>query len=221
MLKEDSLTLPCCRGSVTCSESSNGSLATMERSQLYLAHYDYAANLYSRLVKQHQENADAWYGLVRAQLGQHHSREAYAAAEQALNQAPQMAGTQTAAGLAMYRWGDLMRAEEYFRAAIKIDPNYPGGLAGLAWVCKTISMFNTARDLYLKAWHLAPDDPELIVAHAYTLEGDAHIAALEDALLRLYPASDDARDLRVHIANDKALAGRVVRRLVSPYRAAS
>ena len=189
------------------------------RKELFAARYENAVALYSKLLAQDPAEGDAWYGLVRAELGLHQSREAYAAAEQALSKAPESAGAQTAAGLAMYRRGDVSKAEAYFRAALKIKPDYPGALTGMASVYATVSRFKTARDLHLAAYREVPEDPELMVAHANTLKGAEHIAALEQALARFDPASEQARNLRVHIANDRAVGSRKLRRLVSPYSA--
>jgi tetratricopeptide (TPR) repeat protein len=187
------------------------------RKELFAARYENAVALYSKLLAEQPAETDAGYGLVRAELGLHQSREAYAAAEQALRKAPESAGAQTAAGLAMYRRGEVAKAEAYFRAALKINPNYPGALTEMASVYATVSRFKTARELRLAAYGQAPDDPELMAVHANTLKGAEHIAALEEALGRFDPASEQARNLRVHIANDRAVGTRKLGRLVSPY----
>jgi len=155
--------------------------------------------------------------LVRAEIAAHHSGKAYAVAEQALAKAPQTAGAETAAGLAMYRRGDLYKAESHFRAALAIKPDYPGALRGMASIYSAVSKPRTARDFRLRAYRQSPDDPELMVAYANTLKGPDHIAALEAALLKIDPTTEQARNLRVHIANDRALGDRKLRRLVSPF----
>jgi tetratricopeptide (TPR) repeat protein len=188
------------------------------RSELFAARYENAASLYTKLVAEQPDAADAWYGLVRAELGMHHAPEAYAAAEQALAKAPQSAGAETAAGLATYRHGDLAKAEAHFRTAMKINPNYPGALRGLASIYSAVSKPKSARDLRLMAFRQSPDDPELMLAYANTLKGAEHITALEAALARLDSATELARNLRVHIANDRAVGDRKLRRLVSPYQ---
>jgi hypothetical protein len=58
----------------------------------------------------------------------------------------------------------------------------------------------------------------LIIAHVNTLNGEAHIAALEQALAIYDSESEEARNLRAHIQTDRALAGRKLNRLVSPYQ---
>jgi tetratricopeptide (TPR) repeat protein len=112
-------------------------LAEAQR-ELFAARYENAVTLYSKIVEQRPAEADAWYGLVRAQLGSHHSREAYTAAGQALDKAPQTAGAETAAGLAMYRRGDLPKAEAHYQAALKIKRDYPGALRGMESSCSRV-----------------------------------------------------------------------------------
>ncbi len=188
------------------------------RSELFAGRYERASSLYSKILAEKPNDGDAWYGLVRAELEMHHSRQVYAAAEQAIAKAPGSAGAETVAGLAMYRRGDLGKAEEHFRTALKIDPNYPGALRGLASIYSAVSKPKTARDLRLKAFQQSPDDPELMLTYANTLKGTEHIAALQAALSKVDSGTELARNLRIHIANDQALGDRKLRRLVSPYQ---
>jgi tetratricopeptide (TPR) repeat protein len=185
--------------------------------ELFADRFENASSLYSKLTEEQPELSDAWYGLVRAEIAAHHSGKAYAAAEQALAKAPQTAGAETAAGLAMFRSGNLSKAELHFRAALAINPEYPGALRGIAAIYSAVSKPKTARDFLLRAYRQSPDDPGLMVVYANTLKGAEHIAALEAALAKIDPATEQARNLRVHIANDKAIGDRKLSRLVSPY----
>ena len=151
------------------------------RQELFAARYENAASLFSKLVTAEPSNGDAWCGLVQAEVAAKHSPDAYAAAEEALNKAPKSAGAQAAMGLADFRRGDLPKASHEFEAALKLDPNYPAALIGLARVSSAVSLFRTARDLRLRAWRLSPDDPSLAPAYACTLETKDRIAALEAA----------------------------------------
>jgi tetratricopeptide (TPR) repeat protein len=185
--------------------------------ELFADRFENASSLYSKLVGEQPEQSDAWYGLVRAEIAAHHSSQAYAAAEQALAKAPQTAGAETAAGLAMFRRGNFSSAESHFRAALAIKPDYPGALEGMASLYYAVSRAKTGQDLLLRAFRHAPDDPRLMLAYANTLKGPEHIAALDAVLAKLDPAAEQARNLRAHIANDRALGDRKLRRLVSPY----
>jgi tetratricopeptide (TPR) repeat protein len=185
--------------------------------ELFADRFENASSLYSNLLEEQPELSDAWYGLVRAEIAAHHSAKAYSAAEQALAKAPQTAGAETAAGLAMFRRGNLSKAELHFRAALSINPDYPGALRGLASMYSAVSKPKTARDFLLRAYRQSPDDPGLMVAYANTLKGPEHIAALEAALAKIDSATEQARNLRVHIANDRAIGDRKLSRLVSPY----
>src|SRR5262249_17465670 len=170
------------------------------------------------IVSEQPADGDAWYGLVKSLLELRDSHQAYSAAEQALAKASQTPGAEAAAGLAEYRRGDLAKAETHFRAALKLNPEYPGALRGVASVYSAVSKPKTARDLRLKAYRLSPDDPELMLAYANTLKGAEHIAALEAVLKEIDAATELARNLKTHVANDRAVGDRKLRRLVSPYQ---
>lgn len=194
------------------------SLVVKARQELFAARYENAAGLFSKALAEEPSDGDAWCGLVQALLAAKHSRQAYAAAEEALNKAPQSAGAQAAMGFADFRRGDLPKASHEFEAALQLDPNYPAALIGLAKVSSAASLFRTARDLRLRAWRLSPDDPSLAPAYAGTLKAKDRIAALEAAYAKLDPASEEARALSVRIAVARALADRKPGRLVSPYQ---
>lgn len=188
------------------------------KAALYTARYPLAVDLYRKELARNPAWSDGYYGLVRALLRSHRPQEAYSAAEDALRNNPNTPGGETAAGLASFRKGNLEEAENHFHAALKLDPRYPGGLVGFASICSTVSKFKTARDLRLLAYRTSPADPELMLFHANTLSGAQHIAALQEVLAIYDPASEDARNLRVHIQADRALGDRKLRRLVSPYQ---
>ena len=198
---------------------SNENALADARKALYAARYDQAVDLYRKCLGENASASDAYYGLVRALLRSHHSQDAIAAADEALRRAPGTAGTEAAAGMASFRRGDLQKAEEHFRAAVNLDGKYPGGLVGLASIYSTVSKFKTAQQMRLNAFRFSPDDPDLMLAHANTLTGADHIAALEQVLAIYNASSEEAHNLRAHIQTDRALGDRKLRRLVSPYQA--
>lgn len=184
---------------------------------LFAARYKQAAALYSQALAEGTNDANAYYGLVRALIEDHRSHQAYRAAEDGLAKDTRTPGVQTAAGLAAYRRGDLPSAEDHYRQALQLDKDYAGALYGLASINNMLSRFQTARGFVLSAYRSSPTDPLLMLARANTLKGAEHIAALQEALALLDPESDDARRLSAHIADDVAAGGRKLRRLVSPY----
>lgn len=200
---------------LACS-AQTGALKDAEK-ELFAARYKSAAELYAKIVETDPSESSAYYGLVRSLLEDHRSHEAYKVAAEALQKSPQAPSVQTAAGLAAYRSGDLAKAEEYFHAALRLDPGYPGALQGLASIHRIISRFKTARDLQLAAYRKSPGDPELMIAYANTLKGAKHIAALQEVLASLDPDSEEARRVAAHIANDLAVGDRKLSRLTSPY----
>jgi cytochrome c-type biogenesis protein CcmH/NrfG len=116
-----------------------------------------------------------------------------------------------------YRRGELSKAEECYRSALKTDPNYPGAVSGIAAIFFAVSKFATGRQLMEQAYRLRPDDPDFMLAHANTLRGAEHLAVLEKVLLMLDPTAEEAQSLRAHIANDRAVGDRKTARLVSEY----
>ena len=170
-----------------------------------------ASSLYSKLVEEQPEQSEAWYGLVQGRNSGPPFRQSIRGGRTGFGKAPATAGAETAAGLAMFRHGNLSKAELHFRTALAIKPDYPGALRGLASIYFAVSKPKTARDLLLRAYRQSPDDPGLMVAYANTLKGSEHIAALEAALAKIDPASEQARNLRVHIANDRAIGDRKLR----------
>jgi hypothetical protein len=93
-------------------------------------------------------------------------------------------------------------------------------MSGLAEIYSAVSKSRTARDLLRQAYLACPDDPALMLARANTLRSTEHIAALEKTLAAIDPASEDARGLRAHIASDRAVGDRKIRRLTSTYEPA-
>ena len=187
------------------------------RAALTAARFPQAADLFAAVIAKEPANADAYYGVVRALLAARRPAEAYTYADQGLQRAPENAPTEDAAGIALVRKGELVKAEAHFRAALKLRANDPAALEGMASIFSVISKFKTARALTLQAYAQAPDDPDLMRAHAYTLKGAARTEELERALVLLGPATEDALNLHALIAAEKAAAGRELRRLITPY----
>jgi len=88
-----------CASSGQAFQAAPPDLAAQARSELYAGRNDYAATLYQKLADQEPTRGDAYYGLVRALLKAHKSHDAYTAAEQGLQKAPQTPGAQVAAGM--------------------------------------------------------------------------------------------------------------------------
>jgi len=191
-------------------------LAQQARAELFACRYERAAELYRQAIEQ-KPTGDLYYGLTRALLKMHRSREAYLAAEDGVKREPRSSGAQTAYGLAMFRKGELAEAEDHFRLARELDSEDCQAMSGLAAIYSSVSKPRTARDLLRQAYRGCPDDPALMLARANTLRGREHLAALEQALVLIDSTSEEARGLRAHIASDRAIGDRKIRRLVSTY----
>jgi tetratricopeptide (TPR) repeat protein len=164
------------------------------RASLYARRYPAAVTMYQQILENDKTSGAAYYDLVRAFLAEHRIKEAYDAADRAIEHAANTAPGQTAAGLAAYRKGDIIEAERHFRTALKIEPQDPGAMRGLALIYTAISKFKSAHDLIDKAHQLAPDDPALAVDNT---RGDEKLRCLtspytmrkrRSSSLRLAPA---------------------------------
>jgi len=196
-----------------------GLLEQAER-ELFAARHRKAAELYAAVLERNPEHAHARYGLVRALLRDRRSLEAHTVADEGLRRNPDSPPALAAGGMSALRRGDIVRAEALFREAVKIDPDYHGGLQGLARILQALSQYKSAESLMLRAYRNYPNDPDLMLAHADTLKGAEHIAALERVLPILDPQSDEALRLRGHLAFDRVTGDKILRRLLSPYTAA-
>jgi tetratricopeptide (TPR) repeat protein len=150
-------------------QSSESDTAKQARAELFADRYDRAIDLYRKALAT-ELPPDGYSGLTRALLKAHKTKEAYAAAKEGLQREAQTPDAETAAGLALFRKGDIVQAEDHFRAAIKLDPRYCGALSGLAAINAAVSQPKTARDLLRQAYIACPGDPALMLAHANTFK---------------------------------------------------
>src|SRR5258706_515294 len=120
-------------------QAASGPTSEEAQKELFAARYDQAAELYSKILSHAPADPEANYGLVRSLLSAHRTKEAYLAADKALREAPETAQAQTVSGMVMYRRGDLAKAEEYFRSALKMNPQNPGALQGIASIYGALS----------------------------------------------------------------------------------
>jgi tetratricopeptide (TPR) repeat protein len=200
-------------------QKAESELAKQARVELQAGRYGPAALAYRKLVDA-EPLGDGYYQLTRTLLEIDKTKEAYAAAEEALKNAPHTAAAQTAAGMTAFRRADFPAAETYFRAALQLDSSFCGANAELASLSTTFSKSQTARRLNQLAYVACPDDPAARLGQANFLKGAAHISALENALQFLDPESEDAHRLRIHLAQDRAIGDRKIRRLTSRYEPA-
>jgi len=119
--------------------------AAQAEQELFAARFDQAADLYAGMVKSDPSWAPGYYGQVRALLSAYRAQEAYAAAEAAQKAVPGTPPAETVLAMAAYRRAELVDAERHFRMALRLDPNYPGALMGLARILEVVSKFKTAR----------------------------------------------------------------------------
>jgi tetratricopeptide (TPR) repeat protein len=162
---------------------------------------------------------EATLDLARKALLNEGVATAWKLAEQALAEAPSSAAVHEFRGEVLFRRGDFTASELEFRSALKIDPNFALAWWGLARLAECTSLHKTAAQYYDRAYELNPRDPRIFRDRALRLTGRQHIETLEKYLAMADPGRNqlELEDLREHIQLDRALNGRRIFTLATPY----
>ena len=143
---------------------------------------------------------------------------AWKIAQKALADAPDSAAAHEFAGEVLFRRGQFAQADAEFKNAVGLDPRFALAWFGLGRVAACASMNKTAADDFRRAYELNPKDPRILAAWIPRLHGQERASALETYLAAVGP-TQESEDLRQRIELAKALDGRQVTVLASPYRA--
>jgi tetratricopeptide (TPR) repeat protein len=162
---------------------------------------------------------EATLDLARKALLNEGVATAWKLSQQALADTPSSAAAHEFTGEVLFRRGDFKPAESEFRAALKLDPNFALAWWGLARLAECSSLHKTAAQYYDRAYELNPKDPRIFRDRALRLTGPQHIEALEKYLAMADPSrvEPELEDLRQHIQLDRALNGRRLFTLATPY----
>jgi hypothetical protein len=144
---------------------------------------------------------------------------AWKLSQKALGEAPESAAAHELSGEVLFRRGEFAAAESEFKLASKLDPNFAAAWWGLARIAECTSMSRTAVTYLDRAHTIDPNDPRIFHDWAMRLPGQEHTDALEKYASMADPSRDEKQmeDLRQHIQFDKAIRGRSLMLLASPY----
>jgi predicted aspartyl protease len=145
---------------------------------------------------------------------------AWKLSQKALADAPGSAAAHEFAGEVLFRRGDFAHSEAEFKQAIKLDANFARAWWGLARIAACTSMDKTADQYFRQAHELDPKDPQIFLAWAMRVKGAEHIDALETYASMEDPNREQQEldGIRQHIRMDKALRGKKLTALTSPYQ---
>jgi tetratricopeptide (TPR) repeat protein len=155
----------------------------------------------------------------RKALGNDGVATAWKLAQKALADAPDSAAAHEFAGEVLFRRGQFAQADAEFKNAIGLEPRLAPAWWGLGRVAECASMNKTAVDDFHRAYELNPKDPRILAAWLPRLHGRERAAALE-AYRAMVGDSVESKELSQRIELAKALDGREVTVLASPYHAA-
>ena len=141
---------------------------------------------------------------------------AWTLSQRALAEAPESAAPHEFAGEILFRRGDFARAKDEFQRALKLDERFAGAWWGLARIAECESMRKTAASYSRRAYELDPRERRIFLDWAMRLDGRQRTRALEKYASTASPG--ELNTVRQRIALFKALEGRDVMVLASPYR---
>jgi len=150
---------------------------------------------------------------------------AWRLAQKALVDAPESAAAHEFAGEVRFRRGEFAEADAEFKSAVEWNPRDALAWFGLGRVAECASMNKTAVEDFHRAYELNPNDRRILAAWISRLSGQERIDALNRyaAAMRAAGANGggDPKELDALRQRDelaKALKGREVMALVSPYK---
>jgi tetratricopeptide (TPR) repeat protein len=143
---------------------------------------------------------------------------AWKLAQKALADAPDSAAAHEFAGEVLFRRGQFALADAEFKNAIGLDPRLALAWWGLARVADCTAMNRTAVEDYKRAYELNPKDARILATWIPRLHGQELAGALET--YAAIASAAESKELRQRMELAKALEGRKVMLLASPYHAA-
>jgi len=155
----------------------------------------------------------------RKALGNDGIATAWRIAQKALADAPDSAAAHEFAGEVLFRRGQFAQADAEFKNAVEREPRLALAWWGLGRVAECAAMNRTAVEDYKQAYELDSKDPRILAAWIPRLRGPDRSKALA-AYLAAAGASAESKEFLQRIELAKALEGREVMTLASPYRAA-
>jgi predicted aspartyl protease len=145
---------------------------------------------------------------------------AWKLAQKALSDAPESAAAHEFAGEVLFRRGEFAEADREFKAAVEWDPRYALAWWGLGRVADCTSMNKTAVEDFHRAYELKANDPRILATWILRLTGQERVDALKRYEAMAAGDPTVTQELQQRAEFGKALNGREVMALVSPYKAA-
>jgi tetratricopeptide (TPR) repeat protein len=145
---------------------------------------------------------------------------AWRLAQKALVDAPESAEAHEFAGEVHFRRGEFAEADAEFKAALEWNQRLALAWWGLGRVAECTSMNKTAVEDFHRAYELNPKDSRILGTWILRLKGQERIDALNRYEAMLTGDRDVLQELRQRAELAKAMNGRAVMTLASPYKAA-
>lgn len=123
--------------------------------------FNEAAAAFRAILEKAPASPEAHAGLIRSLLRGRKLDEARSAATAAVTAVPNSAVVHAAVGDVAFREGKFSESESEYRSALKLDANSARAQFGMARMYEMVSLNKRAKDTYIKAHQLDPNDPQI------------------------------------------------------------
>jgi len=145
---------------------------------------------------------------------------AWKLAQKAVGDAPESPAAHEFAGEVRFRRGEFAEADAEFKAALEWDPRSALAWWGLGRVAECTSMNKTAVEDFRRAYQLNPNDPRILATWMYRMSGQERLDALKRYEAMSAGDPNVLKELQQRTELGKALKGREIMTLASPYKTA-
>jgi tetratricopeptide (TPR) repeat protein len=156
--------------------------------------FNEAAAAFRSILAKAPASAEAHAGLIRSLLRGRKLDEARSASTAAVAAVPNSAIVHAAVGDVAFREGKFSESESEYRNALKLDASSARAQFGMARMYEMVSMNKRAKDTYIKAHQLDPNDPQITDKWLESLPY-AEALAEKKKLAGDHPGKDDANEI--------------------------
>jgi tetratricopeptide (TPR) repeat protein len=189
------------------------------RKQFRAGQWEHAASLYQRLTSDEPTLVEAHVELIRLFLEVEDVKGAIAVSSKAASVLPKSAPVLSALGDVLFRSGKVVEASRAYKQALEIDPKLARAWWGHGRIQRFSAFRKQARDSFIMAYSLDPNDADIVHDWAYTNAKPADIAAGLERHIELaasYRGRDYELRQRAEVASLRYLGDRKPCELATP-----
>ena len=177
-----------------------------------------AFDLYKKVVTEQPALVEGHVEFIRLLLEANDVKGAIAVSANAASKLPQSAAVRAALGDVLFREGHVVEASRAYKQALEMDPNLARAWWGNGRIQRLSAQGNQARESFIKAYSLDPNDPDIVRDWAFTNKKPVEIAAGLDrhAELASYRGREYEMGMRAEAASLRYLGDKQACELATP-----